>query len=133
MRKRLGYLMCGIALLGVIIFFAVRNWPERIHLPGMPSEARKIKSAELSPPPAEQYNFRKTRWGMSIEEVKKAEIEKPSVEGDGKSGHILGYKNTIDGKDVMVGYTFMNSRLVQSSYSFKNQHTNTNLYIDDFK
>jgi len=76
-------------------------------------------------------NFRATRWGMTIEEVKKIEgepIQKSKTEGL----DIIGYQGKISGMDCLVGYIFAGNKLTRAKYVFAEEHSNKNLYINDF-
>ena len=75
------------------------------------------------------YDFRKTNWGMSKEQVKATEGKKPDFEAD----TMLGYDVTISGKDFACIYTFLEDKLYNSGYFFTGEHTNKNLYIDDYE
>ena len=75
------------------------------------------------------YDFRKTNWGMSKEEVRAAEAKKPDFEAN----TILGYKVKVNGKDFRCVYSFLEDKLYNSGYFFTGEHTNKNLYIDDYK
>jgi hypothetical protein len=75
------------------------------------------------------YDFRKTNWGMSKEQVKTTEDKKPDFEAD----TWLGYFVTISGKDFRCFYSFLEDKLYKSGYSFTGKHTNKNHYITDYK
>jgi hypothetical protein len=77
----------------------------------------------------DKYDFRKTNWGMSKEQVKATEDKKPYYEAD----TVLGYKVTISEKDFRCIYSFLEDKLYNSGYFFTGEHTNKNLYIDDYK
>lgn len=76
-----------------------------------------------------KYDFRKTNWGMSIEEVKLTEDKKPG----GESDTAIAYKVKIDGKDFICLYQFLENKLFFSGYNCKEEHTNYNIYIDDYE
>jgi len=76
-----------------------------------------------------KYDFRKTNWGMSKEQVKTMEDKKPDFEAD----TWLGYFVTISGKDFRCFYSFLEDKLYKSGYSFTGKHTNKNHYITDYK
>ena len=76
-----------------------------------------------------KYDFRKTNWGMSKEQVKATEDKKPDFEAD----TTLGYDVTISGKDFACIYSFLEDKLYNSGYFFTGKHTNKNLYIDDYE
>lgn len=75
------------------------------------------------------YDFRKTNWGMSKEQVKATEDKKPDFEAD----DVLGYKVMVNEKDFRCIYCFLEDKLYCSGYFFAGEHTNKNLYIDDYK
>lgn len=77
---------------------------------------------------AENYNFRKTKWGMSIAEVKSSEPLDVTKEED----NLLGYKTVVIGKDVLVAYFFIDNQLVRTRYVLAESHTNNNDYIADY-
>mgnify|MGYP001081421307 CR=1 FL=1 len=75
------------------------------------------------------YDFRKTNWGMSKEQIKATEDKKPDFEAD----TMLGYDITISEKDFACIYSFLEDKLYNSGYFFTGGHANKNLYIDDYK
>jgi len=77
---------------------------------------------------AEDYNFRKTKWGMSIAEVKSSEPLDVVKEED----NMLGYKTNVIGKDVFVVYFFIDNQLVRTRYVLAESHSNNNDYITDY-
>jgi len=77
----------------------------------------------------EKYDFRKTNWGMSKEQVKVTEEKKPGFEDDTK----VGYEVKIDIYDFLCFYTFLEDKLYKSGYAFSGEHTNKNHYITDYK
>jgi len=77
---------------------------------------------------AEDYNFRKTRWGMSIAQVKSSE----PLEVAKEDKTLLGYKTTVIGKDVLVAYFFVDNQLVRARYVLVESHTNKNDFITDY-
>ncbi|PKP55767.1 hypothetical protein CVT91_14760 [Candidatus Atribacteria bacterium HGW-Atribacteria-1] len=100
----------SITLLGLIVFF--------------------IFSLFLTILAKEQaYDFRKTNWGMSKEQVRATEEKRPDFEAD----TTLGYDVTISGKDFACIYSFLEDKLYNSGYFFTGEHTNKNLYIDDYE
>ncbi|MBA7586386.1 hypothetical protein ES708_28384 [subsurface metagenome] len=76
-----------------------------------------------------KYDFRKTNWGMSKEEVKATEDKKPGSEID----NTIAYRVKIDGDEYICGYTFLEDKLYNAGYVFTGKHSNRNLYIDDYK
>jgi len=76
-----------------------------------------------------KYDFRKTNWGMSKEQVKATEDKKPNFEDN----TMLSYEVTISEKDFECTYLFLDDKLYGSGYLFFGEHTNKNLYIDDYE
>lgn len=76
-----------------------------------------------------KYDFRKTNWGMSKEQVKATEDKKP----DFVDNTMLSYEVTISEKDFECAYLFLEDKLYGSGYLFFGEHTNKNLYIDDYE
>lgn len=77
---------------------------------------------------SKNYVFRKANWGMSKEDVKKADNGKPTHEEDS----ILMYSDKISGLDVSYAYLFTNGKLFRGAYIFNQKHTNENDYISDY-
>ena len=76
-----------------------------------------------------KYDFRETNWGMSEEQVKVTEDKKPNFEDN----TMLSYKVTISEKDFECAYLFLEDKLYGSRYLFFGEHSNKNLYIDDYE
>lgn len=77
---------------------------------------------------ADGFNFRKTKWGMSIAQVKSSE----PLEVMKEDKNLLGYNTTVIGKDVLLLYMFVNNQLVRARYGLAVSHTNKNDYIGDY-
>ena len=77
----------------------------------------------------DKYDFRKTNWGMSKEQVKATEDKKPDFEDN----IMLSYEVMISEKDFECAYLFLEDKLYGSGYLFFGEHTNKNLYIDDYE
>lgn len=75
------------------------------------------------------FDFRKTRWGMSRSEVLAAE-EYDLHEGEkvftSKTHHQLA------DFDAVIGYVFTDDRLVRAGYIIDEKHTNRNDHIHDY-
>lgn len=85
-----------------------------------------IVFAEISS--AEEFNFRKTRWGMSQAQVKSSE----SLESAKEDPNFLGYRTSVIGKNVFMAYYFINNQLVRTRYILAEEHSNKNDYISDY-
>lgn len=78
---------------------------------------------------ASEYDFRKVKWGASIQEVMASEKGKP-VE---KNKEMVIYKDKIINKNVWVAYHFAQNKLVGSMYISLDKHSNDNFFIDDYE
>ena len=90
--------------------------------------ATKLEFQPKDNPVRIAFDFRKTNWGMSKEDVKKAELGHLA----NQSNNVLMYSEKVAGKDVLIGYVFIADKLVRSRYTFSEQHTNPNLFINDY-
>lgn len=78
----------------------------------------------------EKYDFRKTRWGMSKEEVKLSEGRKPDYD----NGETIAYAGEkIANLRVNVYYSFVNDKLYRGGYGLAEKYIFKNKYIDDYK
>ena len=73
-------------------------------------------------------SFRKSTWGMNLENVKETEIGNPKYDKDG----LLVYSDKISGITCDVVYIFAKDQLVRSKYLFKNEHSNKTDFIEDY-
>lgn len=81
---------------------------------------------------ANDFTFRKTKWGMTPAEVKASEPLKLAKEFES----LLVYKTNVIGKDVFVVYFFTDNQLTRARYALAESHSNKNDFItdyDDFK
>jgi len=62
-----------------------------------------------------KYDFRKTNWGMSREQVKEIEKSRLVVEDFGKEESLI-YEGEIDGLDGQIFYYFMRGKLIRARY-----------------
>lgn len=77
----------------------------------------------------ENYSFRKTRWGMSPDEVKASE----PLEVAHSNEEMIGYKTRVLQKDVLLVYIFADKKLVRSKYILAESHSNKTDFIQDYK
>lgn len=76
-----------------------------------------------------QYDFRKTYWGMTKEQVKKTENNEVLEEQE----RLLLYFGTVADMDCFIIYFFAYDTLVRAKYIFKETHSRRNQYITDFE
>jgi hypothetical protein len=77
---------------------------------------------------ADEYNFRKTKWGMSIKQVKLSETSELLQENENS----LVFKTSVLANDVMLGYVFAENKLVGAHYILLESHTNISDFIKDY-
>lgn len=73
-------------------------------------------------------SFRKTRWGMSRDQVKHAETAKLLKE----SGDRFFYDVRVGGLEAFLIYEFIKDKLVAAKYTFYEKHSNRNNYLTDY-
>jgi len=75
------------------------------------------------------FDFRKTNWGMSKEEVKLTEKNDITFEDEEE----IDYEVKIDSDNFICGYIFLENKLYRAAYIFSEEHTNKNDYINDYE
>jgi len=75
-----------------------------------------------------QTDFRNVNWGMSKEQVQKLETAELI-----KDSPNLYYKTRVNGLECYLVFYFTNGELSGASYSFLQEHSNKNDFIDDYK
>jgi len=77
---------------------------------------------------APEFNFRKTTWGMSRDQVKASEEAKPT----GENPDVITYRYDIDGIPAIVGYLFDGDKLTRAGYLMRGSYDDPNKYIEDY-
>ena len=77
-----------------------------------------------------KFDFRKTKWGVSIEKVKSAETG--TLIPELNDPNMLGFTGTVGGLETLIGYYFVNNKLWKGAYIFSETHSNRNLFIEDY-
>jgi hypothetical protein len=72
-------------------------------------------------------DFRKITWGMPMATVKLTEANDPGSENDSA----IIYPRNVAGMDAILGYLFVDDKLVRAKYIFRQQHSDLNEYIED--
>jgi len=82
----------------------------------------------------QEYDFKKFKWGASINEVKSVEGE-PLFDGDvsGQNAEYIVYETSAVGLDMILGYYFCDDGLYKVRYILAEEHSNDDLYIDDYE
>jgi hypothetical protein len=78
---------------------------------------------------SENYTFRYTRWGMSVDEVIASESKLDPIE---KSENLIKYKTQILGKHVELIYMFAQNKLIGSSYKLDDNYLNSLHFINTY-
>jgi hypothetical protein len=77
---------------------------------------------------AAEFNFRKTTWGMSRDQVKASEDTKPT----GEKPDVVTYRDELDGIPAIVGYLFDGDKLTRAGYLMRGSYDDPNKYIEDY-
>ena len=92
------------------------------------SNPETVKELEVNDPGP--FDFRRTRWGMTREEVTQRETSKP-IRTD--VGSVI-YKDVLLGHDVFVLYEFFDGKLYSASYLLNDdQYSNNNNFVDAYR
>jgi hypothetical protein len=73
-------------------------------------------------------DFRKATWGMPRSEVVLTEADDPASEDDSA----LIYSRKVAGMNTLIGYLFVEDKLVKAKYMFHQQHSGFDQYITDY-
>ena len=97
------------------------------------SEVQVYRASDDIPIIKMNGGFREAKWGVSKEQVRiteKTKFLKADKSNDGLD--YLAYRTTQGGIEILLSYYFAESKLVAGRYIFLAEHTNKNLFIDDF-
>jgi uncharacterized lipoprotein YehR (DUF1307 family) len=72
-------------------------------------------------------DFRKATWGMDKKTVKLTEPDDPKSEEESA----MIYSRNVAGMDLLIGYIFVQDKLVRAKYMFHPLHNDLNAYITD--
>lgn len=91
------------------------------------------KYAETVKDSDEDFHFRKTRWGMSVEEVKASETAE--FFENHSDNETLYYYDYITSSDIayFLRYYFIEDKLISARYTCSEIKTSRNLYISEYK
>ncbi|MGD9652954.1 MAG: hypothetical protein AB7I96_04900 [Candidatus Dadabacteria bacterium] len=79
------------------------------------------------------YDFRKTRWGMSVAQVKASETNNLLTQSSNNIyDEVLVYNTKAYSFQATLAYFFINNRLESGSYLFKVSHSNKTTVIVDY-
>lgn len=107
---------------------SVRGFKLDLLLGRIPTSTTSLPSSSTPTVSTDTTDFRRARWGMTKEEVRRTESAQPLDEGE----NYLAYWGTLGGKSVVYVFTFKGGRLYAGAYRLAEDHSNFNLYVDDF-
>ena len=88
------------------------------------ADTEEVKHTERPP-----FDFRKTRWGMSREEVMKAEVDGPQFETENS----VEYVRFIGDLHAQTNYKFQDDKLIRGGYYFPTEYEDKNEYIETYE
>ena len=80
-----------------------------------------------------EFDFRKAKWGMTKKQVKKKEKGTIFKEWTEDGSDLLAYRDKLADLTCVIGYIFVDKKLVRGKYMFTHEHINQNDYIADYK
>jgi hypothetical protein len=78
---------------------------------------------------AKDYDFRGTKWGMSMAEVRKAEPYPPRAETDDSLTFKGKYKNIV----TLINYKFKDDKLFRAGIIYSAKFDSPSLYVDNYE
>ncbi len=84
-----------------------------------------IDSSKIDSTSTSEFNFRKTHWGMTINEVKATEDSEPADETD---KYLLYENQLVANLKTSIGYRFSSGKLVIAKYIFEEDYANAKSY-----
>ncbi len=96
-----------------------------LHMEGIGYHQLSVNSRK----PYREFNFRQTKWGFTMEQVKENERLELVMEQD----TLLGYSAQLQGINCLLGYFFNSDRLAKTMYIFQDEHIEENEYINDYR
>lgn len=79
------------------------------------------------------FDFRKTKWGMSVAQVKASEKSKyVGTQNMPPYDEVLVYEGDIGNLQAYILYTFKDKKLIRGVYKFKQNHKDPNLLINNY-
>ena len=77
-----------------------------------------------------QYDFRKTNWGMTKEQVLTSETAELMPQDEDRA---ISYKGSVNDLDCRIMYVFAYDTLVKARYNIYEEHSDKNEYITDYE
>lgn len=130
-------ILCTLALTAALT--ACRNNEESKPAPSPQATAQMTSAPSITPAPsvtpgpgqkdAKDYDFRGTKWGMSMAEVRKAEPYPPRAETDDSLTFKGKYKNIV----TLINYKFKDDKLFRAGIIYSAKFDSPSLYVDNYE
>lgn len=91
-------------------------------------DVQQVETQEINEEAVEKYDFRKAKWGMSMQEVKDSEEGEPVLESE----NTLDYSIILLKMQAQVGYTFKDDELIRAGFFFISKLESENDYIEKY-
>ena len=79
------------------------------------------------------YNFRRTRWGMTEQQVRQVEGDRTVHETMQSGLRLIAYRGRVAERECTITYVFADGLLVRAKYVLTERHSDKNLYLEDFE
>jgi hypothetical protein len=79
------------------------------------------------------YNFRRTRWGMTEQQVRQVEGDRTVYETSQSALRLIAYRGRVAEKECYITYLFADGLLVRGKYVLTERHSDKSLYLEDFE
>ena len=124
-------IVCALALSAAVT--ACKNNEGSKPAPSPQATAQVTPAPSVTPGPGEKstkdYDFRGTKWGMSMAEVKKAEPYPPRAETDDSLTYKGKYKNII----TAINYKFKDDKLFRAGVLYATKLESPSLYLENYE
>lgn len=77
--------------------------------------------------------FRETKWGDTIEEVKKSESGNYIGQNEISGMQVIIYDGTVANIDTQIAFFFIDNELVRGGYVFTEIYLSTGQYVEDYR
>jgi hypothetical protein len=93
------------------------------------TQAQGVQKKEAKHTERPEFDFRKTRWGMSKDEVKANEPGQPLFDKE----NVIEYRVFIKDIQAQTNYKFQDDKLIRAGYYFPKVYDDKNEYIETYE
>lgn len=79
--------------------------------------------------PVEEFDFRRTKWGMTKDEVKKSEPRQPGNETEDSLSYISSYRDQL----TYITYQFKDGKLYRAGVLYPEKLSSESLYLENYE